>query len=169
MPTLRALYQDPFYPVLFNSPPLEVSLEQKEYIKLILNKACSDTRFAEKAYASIVLVLTQGNAVPPVVTSLNPSSVKIGEPAFDIHVVGTGFTESSKILFNGLEEPTTFNSPTDVSTGVNMPLWGAPAVVPVTVVNQDGVSSPSMNFTFLPADPEVFAAKGQSGTVVVKK
>ena len=107
MPTLRALYQDPFAPILFSSEKLEVSLEQQEYIKLILNKACSDTRFAEKAYASILIVLTQGGVKPPVVTSLNPSSVKIGEPAFDIHVIGSNFTDSSKILFNGYEEPTT--------------------------------------------------------------
>ena len=50
-----------------------------------------------------------------------------------------------------------------------MPLWGAPAVVPVAVTT-NGVNSQSMNFEFLPADESgAFAVKGPDRTVVVKK
>jgi hypothetical protein len=149
MSVIESRYLDPFAPVLFSSPPLTVTIEQQEYIKDILRKACSDSRFAEKAYLAILGVLTMGNTEPPVITSLNPSSATIGDPAFDLHVIGSGFDQNSVIYFNGLEEPTTLNSPTDVSTGINMPLWTAPAVVPVSVRNSNGIVSQSQNFEFI--------------------
>jgi hypothetical protein len=145
---IAVLYQDPFTPTLFNSPPLVVTDEQRMYLREACSIGASDEQFAQKLYNAILYILTHGNTVPPVVTSLNPSSAVIGSPAFDMHVIGTGFNSGSKIFFNGLEEPTTLNSPTDVSTGINMPLWVAPAVVPVTVQNADGTSSQPMNFEF---------------------
>ena len=169
MPVVKSLYLDPFAPVLFNSPPLNVTIEQQEYIKDILRKACSDSRFVEKAYMAIVGVLTMGNVEPPVVTSLSPSSATIGDAPFDVHVHGSGFDLNSKILFNGIEEPTTMVSQGELTTGVNMPLWTAPAVVPVSVINSNGIVSQSQNFTFNASSPEVFAAKTPNATVVVKK
>jgi hypothetical protein len=169
MPVAKALYLDPFAPVLYNSPSLNVTIEQQEYIKDILRKACSDSRFVEKAYAAIVVVLTQGNTKLPTVSMLNPSTVTIGSPYFDIHVHGSNFTDTSKILFNGLEEPTTFVSSSELTTGVNMPLWTAPATVPVSVQNVNGSMSAPLMFEFLPSSPEVFAAKTPNATVVVKK
>jgi hypothetical protein len=147
MPVLKALNQDPFSPVLLSSPPLDVTQEQKDYIKKVLDKACSDSRFAEKAYIAIHLILTGLPVVPPVVNSLNPGSTTIGDPSFDIHVIGTGFTPESVIVFNGFDEPTTYVSATDVSTGVNMDVWLAPATVPVAVRTGD-ILSDAVNFVF---------------------
>jgi hypothetical protein len=143
-----ALYQDPFAPVLLSSTPLDVSLEQRDFIKLILDKACSDSRFADKAYLAIVRVLTAEPAVIPVVDSLSPDNATIGDESFDVHVIGSGFTPDSTIYFNGIEEPTTFNSEGDIHTGVNMPLWVGPDAVPVTVRSKEGVISNSVLFTF---------------------
>lgn len=146
---MQTLGRDVFNPLLVSSQTqsLEVSIEQQDYIKQILDYACSDSRFAKKAYDAIWLVLTRGAMEPATVTSLNPSSVAIGAEPFDIHVMGTGFNQSSVILFNGLEEPTTHVSDTELTTGINMPLWTAPAVVPVSVVT-NGVASESQNFEF---------------------
>jgi hypothetical protein len=148
MPVAKALYMDPFAPVLFNSPPLNITIEQQEYIKDILRKACSDSRFVEKSYRAIMAVLTLGNTEPPIITSLSPNSATIGEPAFDIHVHGSGFDQNSRILFNQIEEPTTMVSPNELTTGINMPLWTAPATVPVSVMNSNGLASQAQNFTF---------------------
>lgn len=142
------LYQDPFAPVLLTSTPLLVSNEQKFYVKEILNRACSDSRFSDKAYVAIVGVLTGMAVKVPTVSNLTPSSAVIGSPAFDLLVNGTNFTPESVIYFNGLAEPTTYVSATQVKTGVNMPLWVAPATVPVTVLSKDGVLSNAMSFTF---------------------
>jgi len=137
-----------FSPMLMNSEALLVSEEQKLYIRKVLSIASSDEQFAEKAYRAIEYILTSGPVVPPVLTSLNPNTATIGDPYFDIHVMGEGFTPESKIIFNNFEEPTTFVSENELTTGINMPLWLAPAVVPVFVSNADGSVSESLNFTF---------------------
>lgn len=142
------LYQDPFAPVLLTSTPLVVSLEQLVYVKKVLDRACSDSRFSDKAYVAIVGILTGAAVKVPTVSNLTPSSVVIGAPTFDLLVNGTNFTPESVIYFNGLAEPTTYVSATQVKTGVNMPLWVSPAVVPVTVLSSDGVLSNAMSFTF---------------------
>jgi hypothetical protein len=143
----RPLYQDPFDPVLKTVNNLAVNDEQNDYIKRVLNKACSDSKFAEKAYIAITKILS-GSLLTPVVSALNPSNVVLGSPVFDLHVMGSNFTPESVIVFNGFDEPTTFVSASELTTGVNMPLWQAPAVVPVMVRSAEEVLSNSMNFEF---------------------
>lgn len=154
---ISPLYQDPFMPVLFSSEVLAVSLEQKIYIKKILDKACSDSKFAEKAYVAILLVLEGGSVTVPEITSLTPNSAEVGDPSFLLHVHGKGFTSLSKIVFNGGEEPTTFVSATELTTTVNMSTVGAPVTVPVAVLSEDGVLSAFSNFTFTDGTPALAA------------
>ena len=83
----------------------------------------------------------------PAITSLSPDTVALGAPNFDVHVLGTGFALDSVIVFNGHDEPTTINSDADVSTGVDMAVWLAPAAVPVQV-RAGGNLSNVATFTF---------------------
>jgi len=139
---------DPWNPVLkAGTPSLQTTTEQESYIREILDICCSDSLFAKKAYLAIQYILTGAAPVAPVVSSLNPATAVIGDPSFDIHVIGTGFDATSVITFNGLDEPTLLVSETELSTGVNMSLWVAPATVPVAVRNGDLVSEP-VNFEF---------------------
>jgi hypothetical protein len=148
MPGVKALFQDPFSPVLLSSAALELSDEQKQYIRKVLDKACSDSRFAEKAYIAILFILSGGSVTVPVVTSLTPGSATVGDPDFTLHVMGTGFSVLSKIIFNGSEEPTTFVSDTELTTGVDMSTVSGPSIVPVAVLSGEGVLSNAENFVF---------------------
>jgi hypothetical protein len=88
-------------------------------------------------------------ADPPVLTSLNPATAVSGDPDFELHCVGTGFTSRSVIQFGShvaQDEPTTLNSPTDVSTMVKPSLF-APATIPVYVRNGLVWSDPEVDFT----------------------
>jgi|SRR5436190_408140 hypothetical protein len=145
------LRRETFNPTLLESESLVVSAEQQNHIREILDIGASDSRFAAKMYDAIYRVLTSGPAIPPIVSSLSPNTVVIGSPTFDIHVMGSGFVAGSVIMFNGIEEPTTVVSPTELTTGVNMPLWTAEAEVPVTVLNPDGVLSDPLTFSFTAA------------------
>jgi hypothetical protein len=90
----------------------------------------------------------------PDLESLDPDEADAGD-ATDIvmHVHGTGFTEQSVIYFNGLAEPTTFVSETEVTTGVKPSLFTVAAVCPVTVRNGEHESD-ALEFEFLdPEDP----------------
>lgn len=147
------LRPEPFAAKLLTSESLTLSNEQQRYIREILASACSDSKFAEKAYEAIRRVLIGGSVVAPAITSLNPSSVVVGEPSFTLRVLGTGFTVDSKIHFNGGEEPTTYVSPTELTTGVNMGTVTLPVTVPVVVVGSDGVSSDPASFEFTAAAP----------------
>ncbi len=88
---------------------------------------------------------------PPTVTGLAPATVVLGDPSFTLHVNGTDFVDGAVITFAGLDEPTTFVSATEVTTGVNMSVWLAPDAVPVAVRNPDGAVSGSLPFTFTAA------------------
>jgi hypothetical protein len=167
MPTV--VHPDPFSAVLLNSPPLVVTDEQTVLVRKVLDKACSDSRFAEKAYLAISRILTAGAVKVPTVTMLTPNSAEVGDPSFLLHVHGTNFTSGSIIVFNGGEEPTTFVSATEVTTQVDMTTVLLPAVVPVAVISTDGVQSDSMNFTFTDGTPLVTVSKTTSTTTVTKK
>lgn len=148
MSVARVLYQDPFSPLLKNSPPVTISPEQWKYIGEVLKTACSDNQFASKAFNAIHYILTGGNTVSSEVTSLTPSSVTLGAPSFTLHVHGKNFKSDSKIIFAGVEELTTFVSATEVTTGVDMSLWLGPDVVTVEVQDANGLMSEPVMFTF---------------------
>lgn len=88
---------------------------------------------------------------PPVVTALAPDTAVLGQASFTVHVQGTGFAPDAVIVWNGYDEPTTVVSPTEVTTGVDMTVWLAPATVPVAVRNGDGLLSEPLPFTFIEA------------------
>jgi len=169
MPVVRSFYQDPFSPVLFSSPALLVTDEQKMYIKKVLDKSSSDSRFSDKAYVAISLILTGGSAKVQTVTSLTPNSAEVGDPDFLLHVHGTNFTSLSKIVFNGSEEPTTFVSATELTTTVNMAKVSGPSVVPVAVLSEQGVLSASTNFTFTDGTVLMSAESAQQKTLAGHK
>lgn len=153
----RVLHPDPFNAILVDSQALEVSDEQQGYIREVLRTACSDDQFAEKAYNAIKHILTSIPIVPATISSLNPSTATVGDPSFTLQVMGSGFIESSVIMFNGLEEPTTFVSDSELTTDVNMSVWLAAAVVPISVLSA-GVVTDSLDFTFVDSGAGGFVA-----------
>jgi hypothetical protein len=140
MPTV--LKPDPFNAVLLNSPALLMTSEQSMYVREILETACSDSRFAQKAYDALVHVLG-GSGVIPTLASLNPNT-GVALAAVTISAHGTNFTSGSKIVVSGVEWPTTFVSPTEVTALVTL---GEAGVLPVAVLNANGVLTDSVPFT----------------------
>jgi hypothetical protein len=85
----------------------------------------------------------------PVITQLLPTFATIGDPNFALRVIGSGFTPDSIIVFAGQDEPITYLSPGEMTTGVNMKLWlGPDANITVTVRNADGQVSNELIFEF---------------------
>lgn len=147
MPVL--IKPDPFNAVLLSSPPLAPTEEQKLFIRKVLDKSSSDSRFADKAYVAILLILA--GSLPnanPVVNSINPTTAVIGSPSFTLHVFGTNFNPDSVIVFAGVDEPTTYVSATELTTGVDMSVWLGADALPVTVRNMNGVQADPKTFTF---------------------
>jgi hypothetical protein len=76
------------------------------------------------------------------VSSIWPQWAKLGDPSFLLHVIGSGFTPTTKIVFAGNPEPISFVSPTEITTWINMPLWQGPDFITVgateTSVGEEG-------------------------------
>jgi hypothetical protein len=89
----------------------------------------------------------EGGGTAPVLSALNPATAVLGSANFTLSCIGEGFTPDAVIAFNGLDEPTTVVSETEVTTGVDMSVWAAPATVPVTVRTAAGESAP-LTFEF---------------------
>jgi len=153
MDLVRPLHHDPFAPVLFSSPALELTEEQKQYMWEIVQVGASDSRFAQKMYNGIIVVLTTGTTPLPEVTSLSPNTAALGSESFTIHVTGKNFDPEAKIVWNGALEPTTFVSPTELTTGVNMGTAEVAMPIPVQVQNENGSLSNTQIFELTPAVP----------------
>jgi len=149
MPVAKPFQQDVFRPVLLSAPGV-VSDERKKLIRGVLEICSSDIQFARKAEDAITFILTAPASVLPVLTSLVPASVLLGAPSFTLQVNGMGFTPTSVIMWNGSPEPTTYVSPTKLTTQVNMATAQFPVPIGVEVQNENGLLSNTMTFTFLP-------------------
>jgi hypothetical protein len=103
------------------------------------------------------------------VTELEPSSANIGDPSFTLHVHGTGFGPDSKIVFNGHDEPTTFVSRNELTTGVDMKVWKAEsAPLPVFVRTGLGDASEPLDFQFFAAGSEG-QGRSTAGNLTIKR
>jgi len=90
----------------------------------------------------------------PVLSSIEPSTARIGQESFVLVVSGHGFVQDiSKIVFAGQDEPTKLETNGTLTTGVNMSVWHGPDELEVRVRNDDKISEPLM-FTFTAAIDE---------------
>ena len=69
----------------------------------------------------------------PITTSLSPSSVLAGGPAFTLTVNGSGFRVGSAVRWNGVNRPTTFVSATQLQASIGATDIAAPGTADVTV------------------------------------
>jgi hypothetical protein len=90
---------------------------------------------------------------PPTLTSISPDTAVAGtDPDFVLSCVGTDFTHASVIYFGQEDEPTTFVSDTEITTGVKPSLF-VPDTVPVKV-RTGALDTDSVDFTFTAAATE---------------
>lgn len=104
-----------------------------------------------------------GPSADPTLTFIDPSSAAIGSADLTLRVVGTGFTDQSKIVFNGGEEPTTFVNASELTTGVKPSTAGTPGAYDVLVRTGSHETTPQ-SFTFTEAatpaeDPAAVVAR----------
>ncbi len=110
----------------------------------------------------VVLLLALTSAlfaqVPLAITSISPDRAFAGSPTFTLTVTGTGFQaiavgsgflSLSQVRWNGVNIPTTYDTPTTRVATVDASLVASPGTAAVDVVNPSGPPSNSMVFTIL--------------------
>jgi hypothetical protein len=113
----------------------------------------------------------------PALASLAPSGATAGGSAFVLSVNGTGFASNAVVRWNGVDRPTTFASPTQLTANIAASDIAAPGSATVTVFNPTpgGGISNALGFTIAAGTSPVpvldrlspnSSAAGQPGLVV---
>lgn len=76
--------------------------------------------------------------VVPAVDSINPATITVGDPAFELQVNGSGFNAGSIITWDGADEPTTFVSASQITTAIESTATLVPGTVQIAVRNAGG-------------------------------
>ena len=141
------VYTDPFSGELVTPNPLNVTDEQKDLIRQILDLSSSDSRFALKAYLAIMKILL-GEDITPVILSLDPTEGNSGVSNLALTVHGTDFEAGSRVQQAGVVIPTSFVDDTELTATVNLS-GAAPGVIAISVRNSNGLTSNAVNLDVL--------------------
>ena len=83
----------------------------------------------------------------PVLTSLNPSTLPTGGPAFTLTVDGTNFVSNSTVRWNGANRTTTFVNASRLTAAIPASDIASTGTASVTVANPGGSTSNALTFT----------------------
>jgi IPT/TIG domain len=100
---------------------------------------------------SVTLKIVSGD---PVIDSLEPNVAVAGGAGFALTVMGSGFTSSAVVQWNGVALPTTFVNDQQLTAGVAANLIASAGAASVTVVIGKTTSSP-VSFTIAGAQPTI--------------
>ncbi len=89
----------------------------------------------------------------PVLSSINPNSIKAGSPGFTLNLTGSNFVTGSSVLFNNTPVSVTFVDSTHLTASIPATAVATKGTYPVVVTNPGpgGGTSGSINFTVTPA------------------
>ena len=91
----------------------------------------------------------------PTLTSVSPSSVTAGGPAFTLTVTGTNFLTGATVSFNSTALITTFVSATQLTAAVPANLIAQPGTAQITAQNTGGAASNAVTLTITPPTPTI--------------
>lgn len=155
------VYRDVFEPVLVTPNPLDVSDEQKDFIREILRVSSSDSKFADKAYKAIMVVLLD-EAVTPLIISIDPTEGHAGGGPLSVTITGENFEPSSVVLQAGSQIASSFVNDKELIATVL--LSGAiEGTLAISVRNSSGLVSNTVTLTVLPPLSANDVAKLESG------
>ena len=137
---------DPFNPVLFDSPSVEMTKEQEDAVRSVLLLISSDTNFAQRGASALRAILLAGTTTLPFINSINPPNRKVGSPSFKLTVLGSGFVVGSTILIDGNPVTTLFVSPTEVNTTISLAGVTVPKSYAINVKTPIGLVSNTVAF-----------------------
>jgi|SRR5215471_8780108 len=142
--------EDIFNPVLKSPDSLMItpSAEQLSLINQVIALTSSDSMSAIKAKRALEIILAGSVVKAPRLDSLNPATASVVDTpeSIELHALGSGFNQSSQIVWNGSAVPTTFISENELSAQVDV--QPGPGDEAVFVLNGDtNMLSSGVNFS----------------------
>ncbi|MBI3939284.1 MAG: hypothetical protein HY315_00480 [Acidobacteria bacterium] len=131
----------------------------------------------DRSSNALAFTVNAATTLPPVITSLNPSSANAGGPGFSLIVNGTNFVEASVVRWDGAARPTQYGGSSRLSAAISADDIKNEGSASVTVVNPSPVgTSNAQTFTInagtpcsysLSSNSQSFGSGGGSGSVGV--
>jgi hypothetical protein len=133
--------------VNFDGSPLATTFDSATQLSAIIPAALLAsprmTTVSVTTSAGTSLVVPFDVLLPiPNITSLNPSSVSVGDPDTVLTVTGSGFGSAPVILVDGNFLPTTMNSPTELVATIPASYMAVPGALSIEVISSGGLSPP---------------------------
>lgn len=98
----------------------------------------------------LTLLLYNCHSPLPTLTSISPDSKVSHMPSFTLTAIGTDFVSDSRIVFNGIEKLTNYESSTELTCEINSEeIATGPATIPVLVRNPSNGSGDSDIINFI--------------------
>ncbi len=123
-------------------------------------KATSTVDTNRFATATVTIV----TAADPTLTAMNPTSAAQGSVFQDVHLTGTNFLSTSRVLANGTQIPVITASTTVVRARIPDSLLATSGTLAITVQRQSGATTAAKNVTVAPVRPALVGASPDSGT-----
>ncbi len=97
------------------------------------------------------------NAVPPLITTLTPSTVAPGGPAFTLALQGSGFQSGAVVRWNGQDLTTIFVSATALTASVPQTLIASAGTAMILIHNPNGLDSNQVSLPITTTPPPVIS------------
>ena len=114
---------------------------------------------------ALASLLAFADPAVPVVTYLSPGTAVSGDAGFQIAVSGQNFADTSVVVWNGKQLPTTYASNTRLTAEVGAGDIANPGSIQVAVINApaNGQQSNVISFTVQPAAPQIAGVTPSEG------
>ena len=109
--------------------------------------AAGSTQGATSVIYSNAVTLAPASGNLPVLTSLSQSTVGVGGASLTLTINGSNFASNAVFYFNGMDRPTTFVSPTQLTVRLFAQDMVGLGAFPVKVMNPRGGTSAALNLT----------------------
>ena len=157
------------YAIQFKSP---TSLGVGTYTDTVTVTGCNDMACTSQVQNSpqTVSITYSVTESPPSLSSLSPATVNAGGGAFVLTAVGSGFSSTSSLQWNGSARPTTFVSANELRASISASDIASPASVPVAVAGSTIAGASLTNMIYFsvqtPPPPPVLSDMSPGAMIV---
>jgi len=132
--------------IQFDSPAIlgPGTYDDTVQVEVCFDQACTQPLANSPQTVQVKYTVTMA---PYVITALSPSSVLSGRPAFTLTVKGSTFTPQSTVLWNGVSQPTTYASATQLTAQISAAEIATPGNTSVAVSDPTYGTTNSETFT----------------------
>ena len=123
------------------------SYKSSVQVKACFDQACTQQVGNSPQNVNVTYMVTQSTFL---LNSISPATTTAGGPAFTLTVTGTNFTSQSLVVWNGVDQPTQFDSITKLTAQISAAEIATQGTAPITVFDPLNGTTSAKSFTIQP-------------------